>query len=271
MDVADDPNAPPALMRRAEALRRAWQPSIPDRGEFLVERVRGKKVLDIGCVAHDVSRMAAAEWLHRRLAESASSCVGIDVLEAGVEHMLSLGFAARVCDIRQGVGPVADLAPFDVIVAGELIEHVESLDMLFLVARELLEPTGELIITTPNPYSPSRVRAGQRGIVWENVDHILYAFPSGIAELCERNGLELAEAGNVIEPTRRHWRIWVRRVKRRVRGTRWVAVGYATRGARRQVAVDGPLAFVHDRYLRARGRFVGETFVYVITRPHDQA
>ena len=84
---------------------------------------------------------------------------------------------------------MAATGPFDVIVAGELIEHVGSIDMLFEVARDLLSPTGEMILTTPNPWAPARVAAGQRGEVWENADHILFAFPSGVAELAERHGL----------------------------------------------------------------------------------
>lgn len=270
-ELASDPNAPAALIQRADVLRRAWRPAIRDRGEFLIERARGRKVLDIGCVAHDIARMASPEWLHRRLAEVASSCVGVDVLDDGVEGMRSLGFDARVCDLRHGVGPLADLGPFDLIVAGELIEHVESLDMLFLTAEQLLAPTGQLVVTSPNPYSPGRVRAGQRGIVWENVDHILYAFPSGIAELCERHGLLLAEASTVESPGAVGTRARLRRWKKWVKGTRWVDAGYASVGPRRTAAVGRMPTALRDRWQRSRGRFVGETFVYVVMRPPRRA
>ena len=116
-----DPNAPAALAARAEVLRRAWRESATDRVGFLVERCRGRTVLDIGCVAHDAARMRSPEWLHGRLAAVSRRCVGVDVLEAEVAEMRELGFIAFAHDVSTGLGPASDEAPFDVIVAGELI------------------------------------------------------------------------------------------------------------------------------------------------------
>jgi len=62
-DLAQDPNAPSAIAFRARTLRNAWRDEIPDRAEFLVERARGRRVLDVGCVAHDLERMKSPEWL----------------------------------------------------------------------------------------------------------------------------------------------------------------------------------------------------------------
>lgn len=262
--VVADPNDAAALIRRADTLRRAWRPSVDDRAEFLVRRVKGKKVLDVGCVAHDTMRMAAPEWLHRRLAESSARCMGIDVLEAGIEQMRTMGFDARVCNLEDDIEALADSGPFDVIVAGELIEHVESLQMVFVAAERLLAADGQLILTTPNPYSPARVRAGQRGVVWENVDHIMYAFPSGIAELSERHGLVLAEATTVMERRQANAVSVLARFKRMVLGSGWRDMGYASVGRRKAVGVS---SFLTRARARSRRRFVGETFVYVVTRP----
>lgn len=261
-----DPNDPKAVALRARTLQAAWRSPIVDRVDFLERRVHGRTVLDIGCVAHDESRMDAANWLHARLAAVASTCLGVDILDTGVEAMRRRGFDAVVHDLTTGLGPVADRGPFDVIVAGELIEHVDDLGMLFRTAADALTSDGELILTTPNPYSPRRVRAGQLGIVWENVDHIVYAFPSGIAELAERHGLVLAEAATTDTPTPRV--SLRRRLARTVRGSHWRTVGIGTNGSARQIAPDaGPLGRALRRLARPRRRFVGETFVYVIRRP----
>ena len=140
------------------------------------------------------------------------------------------GYAAIEHDLALGLGPLESEEPFDVIVAGELIEHVESMGMLFDTAAGLLAPEGELIITTPNPWAPHRVRAAQLGIVWENTDHILFAFPSGIAELASRHGLILAEATTTLPEIayggtiRRH----VKAARRRLRGRQWETVGFSS-------------------------------------------
>jgi SAM-dependent methyltransferase len=267
-ELSSDPNAALVIARRAEILRAAWRPVIGDRIRFLEDRCRERLVLDIGCVAHDVERMKSPNWLHGRLAAVAQRCVGVDVLPEGVAAMQERGHEVVLQDLGSGLGSLADIAPFDVIVAGELIEHVEAIDMLFDVASEALAPDGELIITTPNPYAPHRVRAAQLGIVWENVDHILYAFPSGIAELAERHGLVLAEAATTDDSVRLSPKDRLRAVKRWLRGRQWRNVGFATLGERRVRMVGYGLlgAFADGLWWPGR-RFLGETFVYVVKRP----
>lgn len=265
-DVADDPNAQEAIASRAATLRAAWRPPVNDRVAFLQDRCRDRRVLDIGCVAHDVERMRSPEWLHGRLAEVARECIGVDVLREGVDAMQAAGYRVLLADLRAGLGSLETEAPFDVIVAGELVEHVESVDMLFRTASKALADKGELIITTPNPYEPSRVRAGQRGVVYENVDHIFYAMPSGIAELSERHGLRLAEA-MVTAPPPLFPAGPVRTLKQWIKGTGWMKLGVESVGEPTIRAVDRPLAvrMVAQRLARwRRQRFDGETFVYVI-------
>ena len=271
-DAADDPNDPTVVMRRAGTLRAAWRPPISDRIAYLEARCREKRVLDIGCVAHDVARMGSPDWLHRRLAVVAARCVGVDVVSEGVEEMRRLGFEAVLHDLRAGLGPLSDFAPFDVIVAGELIEHVESIDMLFVAAAEALATDGQLIVTSPNPYAPHRVRAAQLGIAWENVDHILYAFPSGIAELAERHGLVLTEAA--VTDERRPLRIKAvpKAVLRCLRGSAWTTVGFSTVGKDRVRRVSwGRVASVGRGMWWPNRRFLGETFIYVIRRPRSES
>lgn len=267
-DVADDPNDPAALVTRARTLQSAWRDEIPDRLGFLLERCQGQRVLDIGCVAHDVARMRSPDWLHGRLTSVAASCLGVDVLEDGVSEMTSRGFSAVVHDFSTGTGPLASHGPFDVIVAGELIEHVEDLGMLFRAARELLDPAGSLIITTPNPYAPHRVKAGQLGLCWENADHIVYAFPSGVAELAERHDLVLTEAATTGRKSRRRrtTRDVAKRVRQRIRGTNWTSVGFITQQG--ELAPTRVPSGDHRLGLRRPGRFVGETFIYVV-RPRS--
>lgn len=265
-DLTSDPNAPVALAHRARVLQAAWRPPIADRVTFIESRCRDRKVLDVGCVAHDVERMSSPAWLHARIAAVAGRCIGVDVLASGIEAMRERGYEVVLHDLTTGPGAIPDLGPFDVIVAGELIEHVEGLDMLFELARSSLSDTGQLIITTPNPYAPARVRAGQLGIVWENADHIVYAFPSGMAELCERHGLRLAEAAVTADAAPGAGLERLRRLARFVRGTRWVTAGYATTDAPRPVRADHGYLRTPRRWFLRRRPFLGETFVYVAVK-----
>ncbi len=125
-----------------------------------------------------------------------------------MEQMRQLGYDVLLHDITTGAGPLAERDPFDTVVAGELIEHLDCPRAIFDVARDVLRPGGHLVITTPNPYGRVRVRAGQLGITWENVDHVTYIAPSGVVEMAERaGGLRLvlygSDAGTMKPPTLR--------------------------------------------------------------------
>ena len=269
--TAKDPNDLRVVADRARILADAWRPAVHSRTEFICGRVAGRSVLDVGCVAHDIERMESPEWLHRRVADLAASCVGVDVIESGVAAMSDAGFDAVCQDLTGGLGSLASRGPFQVILAGELIEHVASLDMLFAAAAAGLTADGELIITTPNPYAPARVRAGRRGDVWENADHIMYAFPSGIAELASRHGLVLSQAMTT-ELSRSKIRQPYRWLKQVIKGTSWHRRGFSTTvGTVRPVVLDrrdrlDRLRWELSAKMRSNHQFVGETFIYVIQR-----
>ena len=67
-------------------------------------------------------------WLHRHLVDVADSCTGVDVLPDGVAQLREKGYDVTLHDVT--VSPLED-AQFEVIVAGELIEHLGGPQALF--------------------------------------------------------------------------------------------------------------------------------------------
>ncbi len=261
-DLGPEPSAAACLVARAATIRAAARAPVGDRATFVRDRCRDRRVLDIGCVAHDSTRATSISWLHAQIADVASELVGVDVLEAGIRALQAAGMNVICHDFSDGLGPFAEHEPYEVIVAGEVIEHLGSPEMLFRTASSLLAADGVLVLTTPNPYAPDRVRAGQRGVVHENVDHVLLAFPSGIAELAERAGLRLIEYRSTT-PRRPFPASTFGHLKRWIRGSNWVNAGVTTRGPVEVVRVR---SLSPTRFLGAP-RLVGETMVYVVGRP----
>lgn len=105
--------------------------------------------------------------------------------------MRELGFKVALADITTDLSALKSSGPFDVMVAGEVIEHLGNPEALLLATRELLKPGGKLIVTTPNPFALWRAFAGMRMQTWENVDHVVLLFPSGMVEPAERCGLRV--------------------------------------------------------------------------------
>jgi 2-polyprenyl-3-methyl-5-hydroxy-6-metoxy-1,4-benzoquinol methylase len=123
-----------------------------DRLSWLAKSCAGKVVLDIGC--YDETALAKRDthhWLHGRLAKTAKRVVGVDS-SSKIPHG-GLRTASNAA-IHRGDGVHVDAGVmggdrFDVVVAGEFIEHIESpLDFLRDIKARM--PGAQLLISTPN-------------------------------------------------------------------------------------------------------------------------
>jgi SAM-dependent methyltransferase len=247
-DVADDPYSTAARAHRDAVLQRAFVVERRTRDHVLVELCRGRRVLDLGCVGTDVP-----PWrLHRQLASVATEIVGADFDSAGVWEMRDAGYDVIEADISGDTSEIEARGQFDVVNAGELIEHVNAPIDVFRLGSRTLTPHGSLVITTPNPYSPVRARRGARRETWESVDHVAYYPPSGIAELAERAGMTLTMATTVDGPPLSRRRL----------------VRYLGRRLRREPDDLSLLdALIH--VLRGRGGQLGETAIFVVSKSDE--
>jgi SAM-dependent methyltransferase len=121
------------------------------RWPFIEEFVRGKSVLDVGPaeLIGSVNRHKLAHSIHQRLTESASSVVGLEQNPEQVPLLRELGF-----DIVEGDAEAFELErSFDVIVGGEIIEHLSNPGRFLDRVRQHLAPDGVLLLTTPNRFS----------------------------------------------------------------------------------------------------------------------
>jgi SAM-dependent methyltransferase len=191
-----DPNSAEAHAYRNAQLREAHKPPIRVRGDFLVEIARGRRVLDVGCVDH-LAPTARIAPLHRKLAAAVTDLVGVDIQPAGVEAMNAEGYTAFVADVTEpGLSAIVGDG-YEVMIAGELIEHLLDLTPFFANARTVLRADGRLVLTTPNPHSIIVTVLNMMGRTPDNVDHVAYHWPSGMAEIADRCGFSLLEVRGV--------------------------------------------------------------------------
>jgi hypothetical protein len=120
------------------------------RWDFLRPLVEGKDVLEIGPaeLVGTVNKRKRDRWIHGRIADVAERLVGVEVSEPQVGALRAEGF-----DVRLGDAETFDLGEgFDVIVAGELIEHLSNPGLFLDRARDasyagiLRDPLGLLYI-----------------------------------------------------------------------------------------------------------------------------
>lgn len=158
--------------------------------------MRGRRTIHLGFVDRGLTteRRADGTWLHDLLAASASELVGIDADEAGVALARSLGYDAHRADC-QSAAELEDLRlePADVVVAGELIEHLDRPGDFLDAVRPLLRPDGVIVLTTPNAFRLTNVVGSllRREVV--SSEHVAWYSWRTLATLLERHGLTVTE------------------------------------------------------------------------------
>jgi SAM-dependent methyltransferase len=124
------------------------------RYTFAARLARGKRVLDAGC---------GAGYGSAELAQTADSVVGLDRAPEAIGFaratygLPNLWFEQASCDALPHPG-----GSFDLVVAFEVIEHLDHWREFLLEVRRVLAPAGQLIISTPNKlyYTESRGPTG---------------------------------------------------------------------------------------------------------------
>ena len=158
------------------------------RNEIIIPLVRGKKVLDCGGVDHWAFQFKQdrGDWLHAEVAAIASSCLGIDILEEHVDKINDMGkyrFEAH------NVESLPYTEEYDVVIAGELAEHLYNLGLFLDSAWRSLVPDGLLIITTPNAYALSPwLRAALTGKEQCHPEHTCYLSPQTLSYVVSKHG-----------------------------------------------------------------------------------
>jgi ubiquinone/menaquinone biosynthesis C-methylase UbiE len=115
----------------------------------IIESLPAGRLLDIGCSTGDWAlRWQARGW----------DTAGVDLNREHIAAARDAGVDARFCDLNRDPLPFDD-AQFDLIFAGEVIEHLVDTDGFLAEVRRCCKSRGHLLLTTPNLASfENRVR-----------------------------------------------------------------------------------------------------------------
>jgi SAM-dependent methyltransferase len=203
----------------------------------LIETARGHSVLHLGFADERAEqKLEEGVWLHGRLAEVARSLVGLDSSVEGVEWARAHGYEAHVVDVqsKESVAAAA-LEPAEVLVAGEVIEHLDAPGPFLRALRPLVAEDGLLVVTTPNAYRLLSFLAPITGTELVHADHTAWHSPQTLRTLLGQSGWKVEEMAYYHNP--------VRAIPAGVRGRERVQAHLAN-GARRAIAlVNRPLPY----------------------------
>lgn len=144
----------------------------------------GQRVLDLGCGLGDFAAV---------LAERGEDVVGADVSEAALRLARSRHPGLELVRCGEEL-PFAD-ETFDVVWAGEVLEHVQDGLGLLAEVRRILPPGGRLLLSTPDHGPLRRLRLGLSRAAFERnfdprSDHVRFFTARTL-----RQTLEAAELG----------------------------------------------------------------------------
>ena len=171
-----------------------------DRLDLIKTIAKDSSVLHLGCTNWPYTRDAidADMLLHTRLSETARELYGFDFDQEGIDILASQGFT-NLFRVNLEELPAVELnKQFDVIIAGEMIEHLNNPGLFLEGIKRFMKPGGRLVLTTINAYAGMRFFVyglrGRGGVVEPvHPDHVAYYSYATLKLLVERHGFQLSE------------------------------------------------------------------------------
>jgi 2-polyprenyl-3-methyl-5-hydroxy-6-metoxy-1,4-benzoquinol methylase len=156
-----------------------------DRFERVRRHVDGRAVLDIGAG----SGIRRDDWMHGLIAEVASETVGIEL-----DEPLAATARARGFTVISGDAHTIDVGrTFDVVFAGEVIEHLSCAGAFLDNMRRHLVRDGRLVLTTPNAFAISNFVYRIGGMPRVNRQHVCWYDEITLGQLLARHEFEVVE------------------------------------------------------------------------------
>jgi 2-polyprenyl-3-methyl-5-hydroxy-6-metoxy-1,4-benzoquinol methylase len=147
----------------------------------------GRDILDIGCAVG----YKKDDWMHKNIKSVARSVYGLDLDQQSVDEIRAMGY-----DVQQGNAQHFSInRKFNLVHAGELIEHLDNPGGFLESARAHLTEDGLLLLTTPNALRISNFLYAATGGLRVNAEHTCWFCDSTITTLLQRKGFEVVEIG----------------------------------------------------------------------------
>jgi len=146
---------------------------VPERIPLFQQAIgRGRRVLDLGCRSGALTRHFI----------DGNQVVGLDVDRDALEKAAQLGIEPVVANVEEPL-PFED-ASFDVVVAGELLEHLQFPEAFVAEARRVLRRGGVFVGSVPNAFRVQSRLKFLRGRPPEDDPTHLHMFsPDAVREL----------------------------------------------------------------------------------------
>jgi 2-polyprenyl-3-methyl-5-hydroxy-6-metoxy-1,4-benzoquinol methylase len=172
--------------------------------EAILSRCKDQRVLHLGCVGnndYDVGHKVAASpsTLHTKLS-SIAKVTGVDISGDAVEEYRRTGICDNILigDVEK-LGELQLKPEFDLVVVGDLIEHLSNPGHMLDGVRNLCRNDTRVILTTPHAFGLAPFLRHLCGRFVEGRQHVMTFNFQNLRNLVERHGFRVIEEGSCFQ------------------------------------------------------------------------
>lgn len=170
----------------------------------------GKRILDCGVVGltclDPVTRVTHMPTsLHFRVARIARQTVGIDHAAPIVAELRTAypRLDLRACDVEEVETGLGDEQPFELVILGDILEHLSNPGRALDGIRRVLVDDGEILVTCPNAFGLPNYGRFLFGRFREGPDHVGSYTKYTLTNLLKRHGFVVQHVFTCLDRTPR--------------------------------------------------------------------
>lgn len=165
------------------------------RIKFFEDQCKNMNVLHLGCSSgkYIQDRIDRGSFLHKILDKYATKIYGLDIDEKSLEIMKNLGFDNLFLGNVEKLDEVDFKTKFDVVIAGDLLEHITCPGSMLEGVKPLLNEGGKFIISTNNAFGIHYQLKRWMGSYSEHIEHVCFYSPETLYHTFERHGFKVQQ------------------------------------------------------------------------------
>ena len=140
-----------------------------------------------------IRAMREGQVIHALIRKHATQLVGVDYDFQAVDALRKLGCSEIIYGDVTKLHELQLSEPFDVVVCGDLIEHLNNPGDMLVGIRRVVTDKSEIIITTPNAFGILHFLRYLVGKYREGSDHVLSFQIYTLTNLLDRHGYVITE------------------------------------------------------------------------------